>query len=62
MSITHDADSLTNSVMQAMDKEFRKNGLAPANHRHYKGNRVRIRAMIAMMLEDAKEHGDVPRS
>lgn len=56
MSVTKDLDSITNSVMMAMDKELRKNGLAPAGNRHYEGNRRVISGLIAMMLMDMKEH------
>lgn len=62
MSTTTDIDSVTNSIMMAMDKELRKNGLAPAGHRHHNGNRALIRGMVAIIVNDAKENGDVPRS
>jgi len=55
MSVTNDLDSITNSVMMAMDKELRKNGLAPAGHRHYNGNRELIKGMIAMLQHDTKK-------
>lgn len=58
MSKTKDLDSITNSVMMAIDKELRKNGLAPAGHRHYEGNRSLIRGMVAMLVMDEKEHTD----
>ena len=48
--------------MQAIDKELRKNGLAPAGHRHYEGNRKIIGGLIEMMIRDAMENGDVPSS
>jgi hypothetical protein len=54
MTITRDPDSLTNSVVQAMDKEFRKNGISPVFHRHMTGNRKLIRGMIAIMLAEVE--------
>lgn len=58
MSVTNDVDSITNSVLMAMDKEFRKNGIAPASHRHYKGNREVIRALVEMFVleTEAEKH------
>lgn len=53
MSATTDVSSVTTSVLLAMEKEFRKNGMAPAFHRHYKGNRQLIEAMVAMIAADA---------
>lgn len=57
MSTTRDLDSITNSVMMAIDKELRKNGLAPAGHRHYEGNRTLIKGMIGIMLNEEEENG-----
>lgn len=53
MSATTDVSSVTTSVMLAMEKEFRKNGMAPAFHRHYKHNREFIQGMVAMIAADA---------
>jgi len=52
MSITRNVDSLTNSVLQAVDKEFRKNKISPVFHRHIEGNRKLIRGMIAIMIAE----------
>lgn len=62
MAATLNVDALTNSAMMALEKEMRKNGLAASTHRHYDGNRRIMRGMIQIMLQDAMEAGDVPRS
>ncbi len=62
MSVTTDPESITNSVMLEVDKVLRKNGLAPAGHRHYDGNRQVLKGLIEIVVADAQEHGDVPRS
>ena len=54
MTITRDVDSLTNSILQAVDKEFRKNKISPVFHRHIDGNRKLIRGMIAIMIAEVK--------
>ena len=58
MAVTQDAESITNSVMMAIDKELRKIGIAPAGHRHYDGNRKIIKGLIDMMILDQKEQDD----
>lgn len=56
MSMTRDADSLTNSLLMALEKESRKSGLAPEFHRDYAMHRQRVRSMVDRMLEkDVKE-------
>lgn len=47
---TTDLSSLTNSVMMAMDKEFRKNNV-PFAHRHREARAV-VEALVANVLAD----------
>jgi hypothetical protein len=54
MTITRDADALTNSLIQSFDKDFRKNGISPVFHRHMEGNRKVIYGMVAIMLAEVK--------
>jgi hypothetical protein len=49
---TIDMDSLTNSVFMAMDREFRKNKMGGAFHRHAQGNRNLLQGMCAMIVAD----------
>jgi len=48
---TSDVDSITNSVIQAMDKEMRKNGVTTftRNHNEY---RPAIQTMVAAIIFD----------
>jgi len=49
-----DIDSITNSAMMAMEKESRKNGIAPEFHDHFRGNREIVKGMVAIMVAEAK--------
>ena len=49
---TIDVSSITNSVMQAWEKECRKNGITPAFHRLYKSHRTLVEGMVAMTVAD----------
>lgn len=49
---TTDIESLTNSVMQAMEKEFRKNDMGGAFHAQYDANRAIILGMVASVVVD----------
>ena len=51
-------ESLTNSVMMGIERELRKYGVAIEYHRHYTGNRVMIKGMLAMMLYEEKGNDD----
>ena len=51
-------DSLTNSVMMAMEKELRKYGVAIEYHRHYTGNREIFKGMLGIMLYEEKDSDD----
>ena len=62
MSTTHDVDSITNSMMMAMEKECRKNGLVPQFHNQYFGNRLIVRAMAALLVAEAEEPKDDKKS
>lgn len=53
---THDIDSITNSTLLAMEKEFRKNDMAPAFHRNHHILRPMIRAQVAILVADYKNN------
>lgn len=56
---TQDISSVTNSVMMAIDKELRKNGLAPAGHRLMKDNRAIIQDLMSRVIADARVRGEI---
>lgn len=58
MATTTDTDSITNSLMMAMDKEARKHGLGPAFQLHQVGNRAIMRTMVAALQQKSKEIAD----
>lgn len=49
---TTDVSSITNSVLMAMEKEFRKNGMAGTFHEHVEANRPLIQGMVASIVAD----------
>lgn len=49
---TTDVQSITNSVMQAMEKEFRKNDMAGAFHRQFEANRAIMLGLVASVVVD----------
>ena len=51
MSETTDVSSITNSVMMAMDKEFRKNGIFTFPRKHSEVRPV-IHALVAQIMAD----------
>ncbi len=50
--MTKDIDSITNSVLQVMGKEFDKNGMGGAFHRLYRGNRALVETVVASVVAD----------
>ena len=62
MASTTDTDSITNSLMMAMDKEMRKYGLGPAFQLQHVGNRALMRTMVAAIQQKSKEITDDTRS
>jgi len=53
---TTDIESLTNSVLQAIEKEFRKNDMGGAFHRQSAILRTMIRANVSIVVADHKAH------
>jgi len=51
---TKNVDSLLNSMLQALEKECRKNDLAPAFHRQYTMHREHLRHLVEEVVENDK--------